>query len=267
MVPDPFSARLVDGLASRWTDVVVAVSAPLADRLRQHVVARPDRVRVVYNGVDTDALRPGGRRSLRAEWGIGPDTRVIGSVGRLEPIKGYDVMIDAFARYRALPGAPSAVLAIAGDGQERARLEERARTEGIEAEIRFLGWRDDLSHLLAGFDIFALTSRSEGTSVSLLEAMSAGLCPVVTDVGGNADVLGPELAHRLVPSESPDRIAEGWADALRSDPARSRDAASARRRVEERFSLQAMVAAYESIYAEATVRAPAVSTSGATELG
>jgi glycosyltransferase involved in cell wall biosynthesis len=95
-----------------------------------------------------------------------------------------------------------------------------------------------------------MSSRSEGTSISLLEAMSAGLCPVVTDVGGNAHVLGPALRHRLVPSESPAALAGGWRSALLDPARRVEDAATARRRVEREFGLRAMVRAYENLYAQ-----------------
>lgn len=253
-VPDPWQARLVDHLASRLTDVVIAVSEPLADRLRRHVVAHPDRVRVVINGVDTEALRPGGASSLRAELGLAPGTLVLGSVGRLERIKGYDVMLESFGCLaRQEPGLPAA-LVLAGDGGERPALEARARELGLADRVRFLGWREDLPRLLATFDLFVLASRSEGTSVSLLEAMSAGICPVVTDVGGNADVLGPALRHRLVPSEAPEAIARGWLAALADPAARAADAALARARAEEHYSLRAMVRSYEAIYEEGLAR-------------
>jgi glycosyltransferase involved in cell wall biosynthesis len=93
-----------------------------------------------------------------------------------------------------------------------------------------------------------MSSRSEGTSISLLEAMSSGLCPVVTDVGGNRAVLGDQLTHRLVPADDPHALKAAWDDALR-DPARRRsDASSARKRIESAFALAATVAKYEALY-------------------
>jgi D-inositol-3-phosphate glycosyltransferase len=84
--------------------------------------------------------------------------------------------------------------------------------------------------------------------VSLLEAMSSGLCPVVTEVGGNAAVLGPELAHRLVSPEDPEALAAAWQAALGDPAARRSDGTTARARVERHFSLAAMVRSYESLY-------------------
>lgn len=250
--PDPFIARLVGRLASQWTDRVVAVSEALAEHLRRHVVSDPARLRVLTNGVDTALYRPNrDGKALREELGLPAAGPIIGSIGRLEPIKGYDVVLDAYARYRAnWSDGPIPLLLIAGDGSERDRLEGMARAAGISDGVRLLGWRNDMSALHAAFALFTMGSRSEGTSVSLLEAMSAGLCPVVTDVGGNAAVLGPALNHRLVRPGDPMALAEGWRDLL-ADPVRATvDAAAARARVVEAFSLEAMVSGYANYYRE-----------------
>jgi glycosyltransferase involved in cell wall biosynthesis len=114
--------------------------------------------------------------------------------------------------------------------------------------VRWLGWRDDIAHLHEAFTLFTMSSRSEGTSISLLEAMSAGLCPVVTDVGGNAAVLGDDLRHRLVPPCDPDALASAWLAALRDADARENDGRAARARVVSAFTLEAMVRTYERLY-------------------
>jgi glycosyltransferase involved in cell wall biosynthesis len=88
--------------------------------------------------------------------------------------------------------------------------------------------------------------------------MSSGLCPVVTDVGGNSAVLGPELAHRLVPSEDPEGLARAWEDALLDADKRRRDSDAARRRVQDRFSLDTMVDAYQTLYLRAATRGTAL---------
>ncbi|HEX6967160.1 MAG TPA: glycosyltransferase [Gemmatimonadaceae bacterium] len=248
--PDPWQARTVDGLASRRTDIVVAVSEALAEQLARTVVKDSRRIRIVINGVDTDAYRPRADSGcVRRELGIAPDVPIIGSIGRLERIKGYDVMVEAFALLRAgWPGEPAPVLVLGGEGAERTRLEQLARERGVADAIYFLGWRDDIHELHAAFTLFTMSSRSEGTSVSLLEAMSAGLCPVVTDVGGNGAVVGDALRHRLVPPEHPAALAQAWCRALRDDAQRCADGAAARTRVERSFALETMVRAYEALY-------------------
>ncbi|HEU4564083.1 MAG TPA: glycosyltransferase [Gemmatimonadaceae bacterium] len=249
--PDPWTARMIDGLAARRTDVVVAVSEVLARQLADTVVRGAARIHVVRNGVDTELHRPRpDSGAIRTELGIAADRPILGSIGRLEPIKGYDVMIEAFARLLAdwPDDAPRPALLLAGEGSERPALERRAAELGLAGDVRFLGWRDDVADLHSAFALFTMSSRSEGTSVSLLEAMSAGLCPVVTDVGGNAAVLGPALRHRLVPAEDPAALAAAWRDALEAAERRREDGARARQRVMDEFSLATMVRAYEALY-------------------
>lgn len=249
---EPWLGKRLDWLAARRTDVVVAVSQAVADRLRQEVVPRETRVDVIQNGIDVATFTPQPDDGvIRREFGIEPDCSIVGSIGRLEPIKGYDVMIRAFALVlRGEQAGPAPVLLIAGGGSEHERLLALARELGIAGRVILPGWRDDIHALHRAFSIFAMSSRSEGTSVSLLEAMSAGLCPVVTDVGGNRNVLGEELSHRLVPSENPEAFAAALRTALEDASARVKDGAAGRRRVADRFSLRQMVEAYGRLYEE-----------------
>lgn len=255
--PDPWTDRVIDGIASRRTDVTVAVSERLVEQLRR-IVPDPARVRLIRNGVDTALYAPaGGEEALRRELGIAPHIPIVGSVGRLVPIKGYDVMVAAFAHllreWSDETTRPRLILV--GDGSEREALERAATAAGIHDVVHFLGWRSDIHACHRAFTLFTMSSRSEGTSVSLLEAMSAGLCPVVTDVGGNAAVLGPTLRHRLVPSEDPAALAAAWREALLGEEHRRTDAAAARERVVQHFSLDGMVRAYEQVYLEASAAA------------
>lgn len=247
--PDPIMDRTLDTLAARRTDVVAAVSDRLRVQLQESGIVSAERIRVVPNGIDTDLFAPRRDRSgLVQELGLDPETFVIGSIGRLEPIKGYDTMIEAFARLRENGGAGrEAALIIGGNGSERPRLQQLIAKHRLESRVHLLGWRDDIATLLGGFSLFTLSSRSEGTSISLLEAMSAGICPVVTDVGGNRAVLGEELSHRLVPPLDPLALASAWMNAMR-DPQLGVDGERARRRVEQKFAVRSMVSMYESIY-------------------
>ena len=248
-VPDPWVHRLLDGRAADRTDIVVAVSHALAHKLSGTLVRRPDRIRVIENGVRTDLLRPlPDSGALRRVLGIPAGVPIIGSIGRLEGIKGYEVMVRAYAQLHARMGSAAPPLVIAGDGNERQRLERLAAQTDARAGIHFLGWRDEIRDLHEASTIFTMSSHSEGTSVSLLEAMSAGICPIVTDVGGNAEVLGPALRHRLVPPSDPAMLALAWEDALRHPERRESDAQAARRRVIERFDARTMTESYERLY-------------------
>lgn len=249
--PEPAVDVWIDRFAARHTDTVVAVSSPLAEHLRRRIVRGRSDVLVIPNGVDTDRYRPAeGDPAVRESLGVPPAAPVIGSIGRLEPVKAYHRAIEALAVLRAgWTAGPAPVLFLAGDGSERERLRELARERGVESAVFLPGWRDDVRALHAMFTIFTMASLSEGTSVSLLEAMSAGLCPVVTDVGGNGAVLGPALAHRLVRPDDPDALATAWKDALSGPGRRAADAAAARARVVEEYSLSGMVSRYEALYA------------------
>ena len=249
-VPEPFSDRAIDAVAARRTDCIVAVSEQLAERLVATHIAPANRLRVIPNGIETELFRP--RQddgTVRHELGILDDAPIIGSIGRLEPIKGFDVMIEAFAiLIRQWKSRIKPVLVVAGEGSHRPRLEQLVAQHGIRPFVFLLGWRNDATALHAAFTVFSMASRSEGTSVSLLEAMSAGLCPVVTDVGGNRAVLGPSLIHRLVPSEDPPALADGLAAALEAHEPRAFDGRAARSQVKRHFSLGGMIAAYERAY-------------------
>jgi glycosyltransferase involved in cell wall biosynthesis len=253
--PDPLRDRLVDAIGARRTDVVVAVSDLLAQQLMRTLSIPSRKLAVIPNGVDVDGYAPHADTGrLRRELGIPLSTPIIGSIGRLEPIKGYDVMIDAFAVLRERGQDRGAMLVIGGEGTERAALEQRVRDRGLTSGVRMLGWRDDVLDLHSSFTLFTMSSRSEGTSISLLEAMSAGLPPVVTAVGGNGAVLGEPLAHRLVPSENPAALASCWAELLGSPEVRAREASAARHRVINAFGLEAMVRSYERAYLRAAPR-------------
>ena len=250
--PDSLPGRLLDGLAARRADVVVAVSDALRLQMTETLIPRPSRIRVVVNGIDTDLFRPQSvNGSLRGELRLPAGAPIIGSIGRLDPIKAYDVMLQAFARLRAdwsdAQGAPPA-LVLVGDGPERARLSAVIEREGLRDAARLVGWRKDVERLYPVFDVFTLSSWSEGTSLGLLEAMSSGVCPVVTAVGGSPAALGERLRHRLVPAGDPAALAAAWRNALTDDRRRVEDAAVARQRVKQAFAIDAMVRHYARIY-------------------
>lgn len=249
--PDSWQRKFFERLAAKRTDVVVAVSEPLAKyHLSDWIVLERHKIRTIINGVDTDLYSPrADPGTVRRELGIEAMMPVLGSVGRLERIKGYDLMLEAFRRLRSeWQNGPAPILVIAGEGAERDHLETLVASYGLREKIKFLGWRDDIHDLQATFTLFTLSSRNEGTSVSLLEAMSAGLCPVVTNVGGNPGVLGKELSHRLVPPEDSVALASSWKNALKDVAKREQDAQTARSRVKANFCLDTMVESYERLY-------------------
>lgn len=246
------------GAVNRWrsrllqgrVDRLVAVSAATADSMAKRTGAARDRIRVIPNGVSPhtparEAVLAELRRSLEIE----PRARVIGSVGRLDRVKGYDRLIDAFAALlRSGAADAQTALLLVGDGPERNALAARARNLDAASRIRFAGYRDDARCLLDLMDLFVLPSHSEGLPVSLLEAMSAGVPVLVTDAGENRAVVADGAAGRLLPTDAA-RWGETLRDALAESPAqqtaRTREA---RRRVADLYSLDRSLNAYEELY-------------------
>ncbi|MBX6331097.1 MAG: glycosyltransferase [Gemmatimonadaceae bacterium] len=230
----------VQRLAFRRFDAVVAVSRPLAEELERAGVP-PARMHVVPNAFDCAAPRLS-RAEARARLGIAAEARVIGWVGRLSDEKGADVLIDALARVD-----PGVRVSIIGSGRSRAALEARAARLGVAARITWHGTVHEAGQLFAAFDLFVLSSRTEGTPMVLLEAMAAGTPIVATSVGGVPDVVGPGEA-RLVPPDDPRALAaaiqERW-----SDPrAAAERAAAAAARLAREYDIAPWLTRYEQLY-------------------
>jgi glycosyltransferase involved in cell wall biosynthesis len=223
---------------------VVTVSSDL----KKHLVAEgfpTSKVSVIYNGIDVGTMPCGEMRArLRRELHISDDVTLVGTVARLDPVKDLHTLIRAIG---AQSSDSRMSLLVIGDGPERAQLEAVARASGAAASIRFLGHREDARDLLAACDLYANSSISEGISLTILEAMAAGLPVVATHVGGTPEIVD-STCGRLVPSRDPDALA-GMLAALARDPALRRELGrEARARVEQRFTLDRMVREYRDAY-------------------
>jgi len=235
--------RLYERLQSRSFrrfDAVVAVSRPLVARLAGHGVPR-ERIHLIPNGWGGSAPAFD-RTEARRVLGIPPDEFVVGWVGRLSREKGADVLLDALPMISG-----SASLSILGEGRESDRLRTQAESLRISNRIRWHGTIPGANRLYRAFDVFALSSRTEGTPIALFEAMAAGVPIVATAVGGVPDVVGDQEA-RLVPAESPGELAQAIVG-LRENPGRRKaltDAATAR--LADAYALPAWVARYAGLY-------------------
>lgn len=242
-LPDLRATRLQ---LRRWTaaefGALLAVSADAQAQLLAHGIRGANGVDVVSNGVDTTHFVP--RRVQRGE----PTARVV-HVGRLDQLKGQDVLLAAMPMVRR--DIPKVKLTVVGDGPTRGRLETQARHLAIDDLVQFVGAVADVRPFLNDADLFVLPSRSEGISLALLEAMATGLPCVATDVGGNREVIASERCGQLVLPEQPDRLAAAIVAALSHPDRSAAQGAAARREVEERFAFERTVAAYTECYARA----------------
>ena len=170
----------------------IAVSHAVQRRLIGWGV-RPDRIRVIPNGIDAAelAFEPALRRAFRARHGIAPDAPVIGGLGRLEPTKRFDVLIDAV---RDLPGA---VLLLVGDGSARSALQARARDAGVVDRVVFAGAQPHARDALCAMDILASPSEQETFGLAVLEGLAAGLPVLYTTCPPLDDQAKPPHATKL----------------------------------------------------------------------
>ena len=246
--PEPWRERVLNRLAVPLTDHVVAVSEHLGRHLSGTGVPRA-KLSVIANGIDLDQFRPMrvngvGAGEIRRRLGISDQTLLVGTVARLVPIKNQAVLIDAIAEARQ-QGADCAAVLI-GEGPLKDDLQAQAAQRGVGDHVHFWGLEANVARLYPELDVFVLTSNLEGTSISLMEAMACGVCPLVTAVGGNPAVVGD--AGVLVEPKRPDLMAAAIA-ALSGNAARRRALGiAARSRVESQFSDEAMIAAYERLY-------------------
>ncbi len=177
----------IDRMLARFcTDRIITISEQQRRELAHRFKVGPgDRFRVVPLGIDCDEAGES-HGSLAAEFGISPLELVVGTVGRLCEVKNYGLLLDASAR--AL--GPRERLVIIGDGHLRRELEEKARALAMSDRVVFTGFRRDAPSLYRELDILALTSLNEGTPLTLIEAMNAGIPVVSTEVGGVTDIMG-----------------------------------------------------------------------------
>jgi glycosyltransferase involved in cell wall biosynthesis len=238
--------RLVNPLLGRFRGSIVAVSRELAGYLvRSGFPGR--RIEVVYNGVDVGPL-PDQQSRARARQLLGlPDHAVVvGTVARLDPVKDLATLLTAFARLGDL--RLPCFLVIVGAGPERQALEHRAAALGLGARASFTGDRRDVRALLPGFDIFANSSTSEGISITILEAMAAGLPIVATRVGGTPEVVVHGQTGYLVEAGAPEALAEALTYLLNEPSKRAEFGRVGRQRVEQCFTIDRMVAEYLRLY-------------------
>jgi sugar transferase (PEP-CTERM/EpsH1 system associated) len=246
--PDMPRKVLLNRIASRFSDRVVAVSDDAAAVAREVEHVDPRRVLTIPNGVDTREFRPGGDpRAARAALGLPQGGFHVGCVARLVPVKDHGTLIASFERVRR--AVPDAHLTLIGDGPDRAALAERARALGIAGAVTFAGARPDVAALLPAFDVFALASLAEGGSLTLLEAAAAGLPIVATRVGGNPEIVVDGATGLLVPPGDAACLAEALL-ALALRPDRAAFGAAGRDRVERLFGVERMARSYHDLYAE-----------------
>ena len=231
--------ELVQILALRRMDAVIGVSAPIVRRLSEGGVYR-ERIHLIANALAATPVLA--RSAARERLGIGTDELVVGWVGRLSKEKGADVMLEALAA-----ADPRWRLSVIGNGSELAGLREQAATLRIAERVAWHGALADAGFLLTAFDAFVLSSRTEGTPITILEAMNARVPIVATRVGGIPDMITP--AHALlVDPEAPSEIATALEEVRGNADAANRRTELAHQRLLECYDLSVWADAIERVY-------------------
>ncbi|MDQ6694342.1 MAG: glycosyltransferase [Chloroflexota bacterium] len=260
----PHEAR-IDGLLYRLSDRILVPSEASKKLVMQTEGIPGRRLTVLYNGVDSAGYAPAGslyakeRATVRNEFGIDDATVLVGTVGRLSPEKGgVDFLIRAIAHLRhasvsnAAPAGAHVQLMVVGDGPLRPSLAQLSQE--ADAGVIFTGTRNDVARLLSAMDIFVLPSLKEAMPVALLEAMSAGLPAVATEVGGVPEIIRSSDIGLLVRPGDEASLRAVLAD-LVADGARRRALGEAGRTyVVANFSLDSMVHSVEQLYEEIAQR-------------
>jgi glycosyltransferase involved in cell wall biosynthesis len=230
----------------RFVDRIYANSTAVRDHLLRTLPGlSSERVHIVWNAIPVGSAEPA---RIRAEIGLAHGIPLIAAVGGLAKRKGFDVLIRSLAA-----SDTDAHLVICGEGSERGALGELAGALGIAGRVHMPGQRDDVPGVLAAADVFVLSSRMEGFSVALLEAMRAALPIIATDVGGVRDALcdgqGNARAGWIVPPDDVPSLAGALRDLLASldSPATRTRTAEARRRATDDYTVERMVDGVEQV--------------------
>ncbi len=228
--------RLQFRLANRLSEQVVGVSEDATRLCRDQDWRSAGRISCIWNGIDLErfAVRPL------------PAVPHAISVARLSKEKDFGTLLRAVALARA--EVPEFRLTIVGDGAERASLEQLTDELGLRDVVTFLGERRDIPELLSQASFFVSSSKTEGISLTLLEAMAVGLPILTTRVGGNPEVVQEGVTGRLVEPLNPDALASGIVEMCRDRQTREQMGKAGRERVEEHFNVRRMIGRYEELY-------------------
>lgn len=236
--------RFVNPLLTRLTDKITTISLATKNALNEFEFIPSKEIDVIYNGlnelnIDSDKLE-----QTRLCLSLPTDAFILGTVARFDPIKNHSLMLEAFARAKRMN--PRLFLIIVGDGEERLNIEAKISDLELTNCVKLLGYQPDPSHYLALLDIFLLSSLSEGTSMTLLEALSLSTPCIVTDAGGNPEIIENNFNGLVTPNKDVDAFAKAIVQLSTENLTVMQ--VNARQRFETRFTNKAMVKRYATIY-------------------
>ena len=253
----PFKTKifiLLERLASRITDRIVALTnREKEDHVRLRI-AIEDKFVIIHSGIDLKKFKEllfNEKQNFKKELGVPQNSLIVGTVGRLEPVKGPEFLIEA-SKYIILKH-PDTYFIFAGDGHLKKNLEKKASELGIKKNIIFLGWRDDVAKIISIYDIFVLPSLNEGMGRVLVEAMALKKPIVASDIGGIPDLVAHGKNGFLVPPKDPKELAN-YIQILLEDGERREKMGIAGKEMAENFSKEKMVERINKLYKELMIQ-------------
>lgn len=235
--------RVLRNITSAFTVNARAIGEVLT--AREHVPI--GKIHTIYNGLDLRALDPSRvNGAIRRAIGVGADVPLVGIVGRLAPVKDHATFLRAAAHVHR--DAPQARFLIVGNGPLRGALEQLSQSLGLSGVVRFLDSQADVAEVFAALDLAVVSSRYEGCSNVILEAMAMGKPVIATAVGGNPELVTPGRTGLLVPVGDADRLAEAILTLVRDRPSARAMGQAGRQRIEAEFTLERMMRQTEQLY-------------------
>lgn len=238
--------KFINPWLCKITDHITAISKATKQALVEFENIHEEQIEVLYNGIAPLVVEPAKVEALRSTLNLAQNTTVLGTIARLDPIKNHTMMLDAFAL--VLKERPDTVLIIVGDGDERINITNQIQQLGIKDKVIMPGYDPQPQHYLALMDIFLLSSLSEGTSMTLLEAMSLNKPCVVTDSGGNGEVVENRITGSVTENDVAKDFAAAILEIIRDKTKRTQMELSSRERFDHYFSLNHMNSGYQRIY-------------------
>ncbi|MFB0565199.1 MAG: glycosyltransferase family 4 protein [Candidatus Aminicenantaceae bacterium] len=239
---------LLEKIAARITDKIIALTEKEKDDTIKAGIADGDKFVVIFSGVELDKFKElpfYETQNFKKELGIPENSMVAGTVGRLETVKGPEFLIQA--AQQIIPAYPNTFFIFAGDGNLRLSLERQARESGVESNVVFLGWRDDVVKIISIFDVFVLPSLNEGMGRVLVEAMALNKPIVASNIGGIPDLVTQGRNGFLVPPKNPEKLAQ-HIQILLEDKQKREEMGLAGREMALNFSSEKMVEIIAELY-------------------
>lgn len=246
----PNHVEMLKFIDRNWTAGVVVNSQAAADITMEREKVAPGKIHLVYNGIDGERFHQPRDQTLKQEFKIPAEAVVLGAVGNIRPVKGYEYLLSALEK--AAGSCPQVCLLIVGNvyqhGEYFQKLEKQAKELNIRSRVVFLQNCPDIPGVLSLVDIALLPSLSEGFSNTLLEYMAAQKPIIATAVGGNPEAITHEESGLLVPPRDSPALAGAITRLLKDRDFAAKLAVNARKRVLEKFSLEKMIENYRRLY-------------------